>query len=111
MTATSCHCQLCGNALEPVQQFRYLVEAANEHGPAVREGLRKLPTVNGRPLRVCKGCDRRVAADPAGFRAAVSDAKLKAARGYKQYRTGLMTAFGVLSVGWFLTSLVGSPRV
>ena len=109
VTAPSYRCQFCSARLEPVQEFRFLVETPVADAPPVLPCLRRLPAVDGRPLRVCKGCDARIAADPDGFRAAVDRGRAVVAKSRRQYQVSLVTAFGVLSVGWFLSGLCG-PR-
>lgn len=49
-------CQFCPCELDPAQQFTYLVEVQTVNDPIMMRAIRKLPHHNGRPLRVCKGC-------------------------------------------------------
>ena len=103
---TACPCQFCTRALEPAQELRYLVETDSLAEPAQLNRIRRLPmNRDGKPLRVCGECQRHIEMNPVRFRAAVEHA-----HGRRQVRMGLMTAFGVLSAGWFLSVLIGSPR-
>jgi hypothetical protein len=92
----ACRCQFCHDKLEPAQELRFLVEVQNLDDPATLDRIRQLPAVNGKPLRVCKGCQAGIEKDPAGFRAAVERARRR------PLRTGVLAAVGLLSVGWLL---------
>jgi len=97
---TTCRCQFCARTLEPAQEFRYLVETETLDDPTHLARIRRLPAAaDGRPLRVCAGCQAAIAARPPGGRPA------------PRSRSGLFTAVGVFSLGWFLTTLLASPRV
>ena len=74
VTAKTCVCQFCREPLEPVQELRYLVETQFLEEPEALRRLRLLPDVDGKPLRVCKACQRSIEADPVGFRTAVDKA-------------------------------------
>ena len=54
-------CQFCRTELDPAQEFTFLVESLTVDNPAMLATIRKLPHTNGRPLRVCRGCETRVA--------------------------------------------------
>jgi hypothetical protein len=103
-------CQICKSKLEPVQELRYLVETQCLGEPAVLNDFRQLPDVNGHPLRVCKSCQQTIEADRVGFRKAVDEAQAKSRRQQRQRQSGVIAAFGVLAVGWFFASLLGTPR-
>jgi hypothetical protein len=49
-------CARCGAALEPVQQFIYLVEEAGLDESSSNKLPQRLPTASGRPIPVCKAC-------------------------------------------------------
>ena len=49
-------CACCDGALEPAQQLRFLVETDNLDNPAYLNRIRALPSVNGKPVPVCKAC-------------------------------------------------------
>jgi len=106
-----CLCQICRKKLEPVQELRYLVEIQFLEEPVVLDRLRQLPDVDGKPLRVCKACQGSIEANPVGFRQAVVQAHDKARQQLRRQRSGMITAIGVLTVGWFFASLIGAPRV
>lgn len=104
---TACRCQFCSQKLEPVQEFRFLVETETLDNPTHLNRIRQLPaTVNGKPLRVCHSCQTAMERQPARFRVAVERAHVR-----QQLRVGVLAAFGILSFGLFLTSCLGSPRV
>jgi hypothetical protein len=98
----ACPCRFCAGPLEPVQEFRFLVETATLDEPAHLSRIRALPSAAGRPLAVCKGCQGRIATHPARFRAALAR---DAAR--HEVRAGVLTAVGLLSVGWMVAALFG----
>lgn len=98
----ACPCQFCAAPLEPVQEFRYLVERATAaDDPAHLSRIRELPHANGRPLRVCKGCQGEIRVHPGRFLRAVERA---AAR--REVHSGVLAA-GLLSLGWFFVTLLG----
>ncbi|MBY0514307.1 MAG: hypothetical protein K2P78_10395 [Gemmataceae bacterium] len=104
MSAAACPCQFCAAPLEPAQQLRFLVESATLDDPTHLSRIRRLPaTADGRPLRVCSGCQSRIEADHHRFRADVARAS-----GARQLRTGVLAAVGVLSAGWVLRVLLGA---
>jgi hypothetical protein len=96
---TACRCQFCHDRLEPAQELRFLVEIQNLDNPAYLEHIRRLPAVNGKPLRVCKPCQAKVEAHPNRLRA------VSAAR--PPLPSGLLAACGLLSVGLVLFTLLG----
>ena len=101
---TACRCQFCNDPLEPAQELRFLVETETLNDPTHLRRIRRLPfTADGKPLRVCRRCQSHIEANPTGFRRAV-----EARTG--QLRGGMLAAVGLLSAGWFLTLLLGSPR-
>ena len=103
---TASPCQFCTRPLEPAQELRFLVETESLGEPAQLNRIRRLPaTHDGKPLRVCRECQHQIERNPVRFRSEV-----ERAHGRKQMRMGLMTAFGVLSAGWFLSVLIGAPR-
>jgi hypothetical protein len=103
---TACRCQFCAGTLEPVQQLRFLVETDTLDDPTHLARIRGLPAAaNGKPLRVCRSCQTALEAHPIRFRVAVERAHVR-----RQLRTGMVAAVGVLSVGWFLTTFLGSAR-
>jgi hypothetical protein len=57
-------CACCKGALEPVQQLRFLVETDTLDNPAHLARIRALPSVNGKPVPVCKACHAKIAATP-----------------------------------------------
>jgi hypothetical protein len=94
-----CRCACCRGPLEPAQQLRFLVETDNLDNPSYLTRIRVLPSVNGKPLPVCKACQDEVAANPALLpRPKVTPLAL----------TGLLGALGALSVGLLLGSLFTS---
>ena len=97
-----CRCQFCSNPLEPAQELRYLVETATLDEPAVLDRIRTLPAAAGRPLRVCGGCQREMAAHPARFRAALEVAAFRS-----EVRGGLLAAAGLLSLGFLFLPALG----
>lgn len=94
------HCRLCNDKLEPAVQLRFLVESASLGEPGFLASIRRLPAVGGRPLPVCGPCQRTLAATPVRFHAAER----------RQVRAGVLTACGILSVGFLLTTLLRGPR-
>jgi hypothetical protein len=88
-------CACCDGPLEPAQQLRFLVETDNLDNPSYLSRIRVLPSVNGRPVPVCKACQGELAANPAALRL----------RNPLSLTTGLLGALGALSVGWLLGSL------
>ena len=57
-------CARCNAALEPVQQFAFLVEEAGVAEPAANRLPQCLPTANGRPIPVCKACQATIRKAP-----------------------------------------------
>jgi hypothetical protein len=99
----ACPCQFCAAPLEPVQEFRYLVETATAADDPVHiERIRALPHAAGRPLRVCKGCQGAIRVHPGRFLRAVERAAVN-----REARAGMLAAAGLLSLGWFFLTLVG----
>jgi hypothetical protein len=99
----ACRCQFCAAPLEPVQEFRYLVEtatAADNH--AHLSHIRELPHAAGRPLRVCKGCQGEIRVHPGRFLHALERAVFR-----REVRSGMLAAAGLLSLGWFFVTLFG----
>src|SRR5688572_15167530 len=106
MPVTACRCQFCNDQLEPAQELRYLVETDTLGEPTHLARIRQLPsTTDGKPLRVCKSCQSGIEANPVRFRLAVERAVA-----HRQLRTGMLAAVGLLSVGWFLGTFLGTPR-
>lgn len=93
----ACRCQFCPAPLEPVQEFRYLVETAALGDPGPLALARTLPAANGRPLRVCRRCQDEFAAQPGRFRVVAE----------KPARVGLLAAAGMLSLGFVLAAVLG----
>jgi hypothetical protein len=99
----ACRCQFCAAPLEPVQEFRYLVETATAaEDPAYLTNIRALPAAGGRPLRVCKGCQGEIRVHPGRFLHALERAVFR-----REVRSGMLAAAGLLSLGWFFVSLLG----
>ena len=97
----TCRCQFCDATLDLPQTFRYLVESdAAAAEPGFHRCIRQLPTADGLPLRVCRGCQAAVYAQPQRFRTAARR---------QTVRRGLIAVGGLLSVGWVL-SAVFAPR-
>ena len=59
-----CHCSCCDRPLEPAQQLRFLVESDNLGNPSYLAQIRALPSLNGKPIPVCKACQARIEATP-----------------------------------------------
>ena len=94
----ACPCQFCATPLEPVQEFRYLVETATAvDAPCHLDRIRALPHAAGRPLRVCKGCQGEIRVHPARFRRALQRQDVPAS----------VLAAGLVSLGWFVLALLG----
>ena len=100
---TVCRCQFCAAPLEPVQEFRYLVETATTDEPVHLARIRALPSNNGRPLRVCKGCQGEMRAHPVRYRLALERAGFR-----REVRSGVLAAAGLLSLGLFFVPLFGA---
>lgn len=97
----ACRCQFCAAPLEPVQEFRFLVETATAaDAPVHLERIRALPHAAGRPLCVCKGCQSEIRVRPARFVRA-----LRRAAAQPAVPSGVLTA-GLLSLGWFFVTLL-----
>ncbi|AWM39034.1 hypothetical protein GobsT_26970 [Gemmata obscuriglobus] len=88
-------CWCCKGPLEPAQQLRFLVETDTLDEPAYLEQIRALPSINGRPVPVCRECHTRLEAAPRLGRP-VAKPKLP----------GLLGTIGALSVGLLLTNLL-----
>jgi hypothetical protein len=103
---TACRCQFCAGKLEPAQELRFLVETETLNDPVHLNRIRMLPAAaNGKPLRVCKGCQTALTAHPVRFRMGV-----ERAIAHRDLRAGMLAAVGVLSLGWFLSTFLGAPR-
>lgn len=89
-----CPCARCSAPLEPVQQFRFLVETATLDEPAHLARIRRLPAANGRPLPVCKACQAALAAPTRPSRA--------------KPITSVLGVFGALSLGLLFGALFPS---
>jgi hypothetical protein len=100
---TACRCQFCTAPLEPVQEFRFLVETATAtEDPAYLPAIRALPHADGRPLRVCKGCQGEIRVHPGRFLHALERAVFR-----REVRSGMLAAAGLLSLGLFFVTLFG----
>jgi hypothetical protein len=95
-----CRCACCSEPLEPAQELRFLVECDNLGDPAYLAHIRRLPSVNGRPVPVCKACQARIESSPRPVPRARPGA----------VRTGVLAAVGLFSVGWLLQTLLAGPR-
>jgi hypothetical protein len=91
-------CACCDGSLEPAQQLRFLVETATLDNPVHLARIRMLPSLNGKPLPVCKACQTRIESAPKWTE------KLKV----QPPASGLLGALGALSVGLLLGSLFNS---
>lgn len=89
-------CVSCTHPLEPVQELRFLVESENLENPAYLASIRRLPTVKGRPIPVCKTCQAQI--DSTHHRPTASRP------------SAVLAVVGILSVGWFLQTLLTGPR-
>ena len=99
----ACPCQFCAAPLEPVQEFRYLVETATAvDAPGHLDHIRALPHAAGRPLRVCKGCQGQMRVHPGRFLRALERAAV-----HREARAGMLAAAGLVSLGCFLMALIG----
>jgi hypothetical protein len=83
-------CACCQSPLEPVQEFRFLVESETQTDPAFLAAIRRMPSSNGRPVPVCAACQARLAVP-------------------RPVRAGVVAAVKILSVGWVMTALF-APR-
>ena len=99
---TACRCQFCAAPLEPVQEFRYLVETATLDEPAHLARIRVLPSTDGRPLRVCQRCQGEMRVHPRRFRLALERAGFR-----REVRAGVFAAAGLLSLGLFFATVLG----
>jgi hypothetical protein len=90
----------CKGPLELAQQLRFLVETDNLDNPSFLKRIRELPSVNGRPVPVCKACQSELKTAPR------PPARPKAA---PLAVAGLLGVFGALSVGLLLGGLF-APR-
>jgi hypothetical protein len=96
-------CACCDGQLEPAQQLRFLVETDNLDDPAYLARIRVMPSLNGRPVPVCSGCQSKIAAQPQSL---AKFLRPKAAP--LSLATGLLGALGVLSVGMIFGALLNS---
>jgi hypothetical protein len=92
-------CVCCKGQLEPAQQLRFLVETDNLDNPVHLARIRLLPSINGRPVPVCKACQTQIEAAPHSL------PKPKTA---PLAVGGLLGVFGALSVGLLLGRLFTS---
>ncbi len=90
-----CRCVVCRGALEPAQQLRYLVETDNLDDPVYLSRIRVLPSADGKPLPVCKGCQAKIQAAPPTTTGPKAEPR----------RSDLLGMLGALSVGLFLGTL------
>lgn len=93
-----CRCASCDGVLEPAQQLRFLVETDNLDNPVHLARIRVLPTINGKPIPVCKACQTGIESAPK------PPCKPKA----KPLATNLLGALGALSIGLLLGSFFNS---
>jgi hypothetical protein len=93
-----CLCACCSAELEPAQELRFLVECANLDNPSYLAHIRRLPSVKGKPVPVCKACQTDI-----------ENAPRPVARP-NHVRTGVLAVVGLLSVGWLLQTLLSGPR-
>jgi hypothetical protein len=93
-----CLCACCSTQLEPVQELRFLVECANLDNPAYLARIRRLPSVKGRPVPVCKACQTRIERAP------------RPVARPNAIHTGVLAVVGLLSVGWLLQTLIRGTR-
>ena len=99
----ACRCQFCAAPLEPVQEFRFLVETATAaDDPAHLVRIRAMPHTRGRPLRVCKGCHGEIAVHPGRFLHVLERSLFR-----REVRSGMLAAAGLLSLGWFFSTFLG----
>ncbi len=97
--SAKCLCFSCSSPLEPAQELRFLVETANLDEPGYLEHIRQLPARNGKPIPVCKSCQRRIASSPRVPQ-----------RPRSVISFDVLAAVGFLSMGWVLRSLLAGPR-
>ncbi len=90
-------CACCDGPLEPAQQLRFLVETDNLDNPVHLARIRVLPSVNGKPIPVCKACQTRIEAAP----------KPRAKKA-KPLASSLLGSLGALAVGVMLGGLFTS---
>lgn len=103
----ACRCQFCAEPLTPAQELRFLVESDAGTDPAYLARIRHLPaTRDGKPLRVCDGCQRAIERHPLRFRLAAERAAAQ-----QQLRAGMLAAAGLLSAGWLFGLILGGPKV
>jgi hypothetical protein len=88
-------CVCCSSQLEPAQELRFLVESDNLENPTYLARIRQLPSVNGRPVPVCKACQVLVE----------SVLPRPIARAYP-LRSGVLAVVGLFTIGWFVQSLL-----
>ena len=94
-----CPCACCKGPLEPAQQLRFLVETDNLDNPGYLNRIRALPSMNGRPLPVCKACQTQLESGAVALRP----------RPKVAVPLSLIGALGALSVGVILAKLF-APR-
>ena len=99
-------CAYCNGQLEPAQQLRFLVEADSLDNPAFLACIRRMPSVNGKPVPVCSACQTKI-----------EELRLeRAANGVKKTPRPVAKApislavglLGVLSVGVLLGAMLNS---
>lgn len=100
-------CACCDGPLEPAQHLRFLVEMANLDDPVYLERIRRMPSLNGRPVPVCLACQTRIETQS---RSVASHLRPRAKATPLTLATGLLGALGVLSVGMFLGALFPARR-
>ena len=101
--AVTLECQLCYRPVEPAQALRFLVETENLSNPTYLNHIRHLPSVHGRPMCVCKGCQARLEARPRVARRV----NVPAPADRRQFRSAVMTALGFLTIGWVFHAVLG----
>ena len=96
-------CVCCDNPLEPAQQLRFLVETDTLDNPSFLNRIRTLPSVNGKPVPVCKACQAQLEAHPTALK---PKPRKKAAP--LSLTGSLLGALGALSIGLLVGSLFTS---
>jgi hypothetical protein len=51
-------CRSCQQPVEPVQEFAYLVEMQTLDNPRLLQMIRRLPSHEGKPVRLCQSCQK-----------------------------------------------------
>ena len=100
----TCPCRICGRQLDPAQELRFHFETETQTSPRYLELIRELPHVSGMPLRVCRPCQHRLESQPRLARQAAPATRT-------DFRSAVLTAFGVVAFGWVFKALVGVSRV